>query len=173
MIDIIIINKNNDNLQSTLASVALQSKIKIGTLYIWQKKKKDKLINLFSKKLNICIMKYRNQKDIQILNDYQNLKKRADFSLFIRGKDILYDSFSLYHLYLSLKEQKYDVANGNMIKEMGKDYFCISNRQTCLYGRLYDNKRIENLLKNKVASSITDLKLKTKFINTNIYIYKK
>lgn len=174
MIDIIIINNNDNNLQSTLVSIALQSKIKLKTIYIWQKNTVDnKLINLFSKKFKICIRKYKNQTDIQILKEYQRLKKKANFSFFMRGKDILYNSFSLYSIYTSLKEKKYDVANGNMIKEMGKDYLCISNRQSCLYGRLYNNRFIEKILKQENISSITELKPKTVFTSNNVYIYKK
>ena len=37
MIDVVIINSTNNTLQQTLSSIALQTKIKLGTIYIWSK----------------------------------------------------------------------------------------------------------------------------------------
>ena len=177
MIDVVIINSTNNTLQQTLSSIALQTKIKLGTIYIWSKDDNCNIISsLFSLKLKISLNILDEIDEKKVLNEYSQIKQKGDFVIFIRGKDLFYNCFSLYNLYNSLSKSDYDIANGNIIKGTQENYFCSTNTQTGLFGRLYNINFVNRIPKKTEISTINELILsqnpKIIFLKDNIYIYK-
>ncbi len=175
MIDIIIINPNN-NLPQTLASLLLQKKIKLGTIYIWSNDGKiNEIVYLFSKKMKICLKKALNIDETTILIKYSKFKEKGDYVFVIRSGDVIYNSFSLYTLYKELNNNNFDIANGNIIKGTKSAYFYKTNKQAGIFGRLYNNKFINKLSENNTFYKVNELILsknpKALFLNDDIYVY--